>query len=101
MNFPYVPPRWDIAPFIIGCICIAFGLHDSVIWLVIFGILLVVFSFLIVGFFFIAFLSRIENASERQQRDFVMMYLIIGAAAIVIISFILGYVYFGTIRDPQ
>jgi hypothetical protein len=94
MNFPYVPPRWDIAPFIMGCICIAFGLHDSVIWLVYFGILLVSFSFLIVGFFLIALLDRIENASDRKQKEFIMGYLIFGIIAMVIISLIFGYIYF-------
>ncbi|MFZ1896651.1 hypothetical protein [Methanoregula sp.] len=99
MNFPYVPPRWDIAPFIMGSICIAFGLHDSVIWLVYFGILLISFSFLIVGFFLIAFLDRIENASDRKQREFVMEYLIFGVIAMVIIALIFDYIYFGF--DPR
>jgi hypothetical protein len=95
MNFPYIPPRWDIAPFIMGSICIAFGLHDSVIWLVFFGILLISFSFLISGFFVVAYLSRIENTSDRKQREFVMYYVSFGVIVMVFIILIFGYIYFG------
>jgi heme/copper-type cytochrome/quinol oxidase subunit 2 len=95
IQFPYVPPRWDIAPFIMGSFFIALGFLYSIIWSIFLGILFIEFSFLIVGFFVTAYLSRIEYSSNQKQRDFIINYIIFAAATIVITALILGNVYFG------
>jgi len=95
MEFPKVPHSWDFGPFVLGCFFIFLGFWLSNLWAFFFGILLVEFGLSIFVFILLAYALVGEYANERKQRDFIIYYFIFVLIALIITSFILGYLYFG------